>query len=313
MMATERGAGKAAAAVPAPKADRLVPLLILLVTGALLGLSTTLAKLAVGVGLAALPFLLWSVLGSGLVLLAVAAARGNLPRLDRRTLEYFVLAALVSVAAPNLVFFSAIPHVGAGFVALTIAIPPLLTYVGAVLLRLERLKAGRAAGVVLALAGAAAIAIPKFNAPDTAASWVALTLLGPVFLAMGNLYRTLRWPPGARPDALAPGMLLAAAALLLGFAPLAGLPLAVPLDRWEPPALVLAQTAVFALQYLLFFVLQKRGGPVYLSLLGSVGAVVAVPVAVLLLGEAPPTGLALGATLIAAGIAVLTLTPSEKP
>ena len=73
-----------------------------------------------------------------------------------------------------------------------------------------------------------------------------------------------------------------------------------------PYTLILVQTLVFALQFLLLFVLQRRGGPVYLSLLGSVGAVVAIPVAVLLLDERPPAGLALGATLIALGIALLT-------
>lgn len=301
------GSKTEAAASPARKRSWLVPFACLLASGSLLGVSTNLAKLAAMSGLAPLPFLAWSVLGAAAVLFAVAALLGRLPPLDARTLEYFLVSALVSFAVPNLLFFSAVPHVGVGFVSLAIAFPPLLTYVGALVLRMERFETVRAAGVVLALGGAAAIAIPKLNAPDAATFWVVAALLGPVLLAIGNLYRTLRWPPGAHPDALAPGMLAAAGGLLLLVGLVPGFSLSVPTDRMTPTLLIVAQAANFALLYVLFFVLQKRGGPVYLSLLGSVGAVVAVPVAVLLLNEAPPEGLALGAGLIGVGIALVTM------
>ena len=62
----------------------------------------------------------------------------------------------------------------------------------------------------------------------------------------------------------------------------------------------------FPYKYKLLFLLQKTGGPVLLSLLGAVGAVVGVPVAVFLQGERPPEGLLLGATLIAIGVAAVT-------
>lgn len=309
----EPGAGSDPASPAAGRRAWLVPLACLLVAGALLGVSTNLAKLAADAGLAPLPFLAWSVTGSALVLVVIGAARGRLPSIGARTVEYFVASALLSVVVPNLLFFSAVPHVGAGFVALSIAFPPLFTYLGALALRQEHFDWVRASGVALALAGAAAIAIPKLSAPDAATLWIGATLLGPVFLAAGNLYRTLRWPPGARPDALAPGMLAASALLLLGLGLLPRFTLAVPHDRGLPLLLILAQVVTFSLQYLVFFLLQQRGGPVYLSLLGSVGAVVGVPVAVLLLGEAAPQGLALGAGLIAAGIALVTYKAISAP
>jgi len=39
--------------------------------------------------------------------------------------------------------------------------------------------------------------------------------IGPVLLAAGNLYRTFRWPLGAKVDVLANGMVATAAALLM--------------------------------------------------------------------------------------------------
>ena len=63
-----------------------------------------------------------------------------------RSFEYYVIAALVSVAGSNLIFFSAIPHVGAGFVALIISLPPLLTYLAALVINIERFNIWRAFG-----------------------------------------------------------------------------------------------------------------------------------------------------------------------
>lgn len=284
----------------------LVPLLSLLFGGALLGLSTNLAKLAGEAHLPPLAFLCWSIIGAALVLMIGAALRRDLPPVSPRTLEYYAVSALLGVAGSNLIFFSAVPRIGAGFVAATISLPPLLTYVGALAWRIERFQMIRAAGVAVALAGAGVLAARKISAPDADGLWVLLALLGPILLAIGNLYRTLRWPEGVSADALTPGMLIAAAAMLLGAGLLPGFSLAVPLDQSLPLILIAVQSVVFSGMFLLLFVLQKTGGPVLLSLLGSVGALVGVPIAIFLQGEAPPDGLLLSAVLIITGIALLS-------
>lgn len=280
----------------------LFPLLLLLGGGVLLGLSVNLAKLAGRVGLTPLAFLTWSITGAAVVLWVMAVFRGNRPPLDKRCLRYYLLSAIVSVAAPNLVFFSAIPHVGASFVALIITLPPLLTYVGALAFGMERFHALRATGVVAALAGAGVLGASQLAAPEAPVFWVILVFLGPILLAVGNLYRTLDWPEGVSSDALAPGMLLGAAAMLLLAGLLPGATLAVPGGSSAALWVIAAQTVVFSGQFLVLFLLQKTGGPVLLSLLGSVGAVVGVPVAIFLQNEPAPQGLLPGAGLIALGV-----------
>ncbi|WP_447893912.1 EamA family transporter [Vreelandella sp. GE22] len=290
-----------------PTSRRLASLLFLLTGGALLGLSTNLAKQAGEMALSPLAFLFWSLGGAALILLALAAARGRLPPVNARTLEYYTVSALVGVAGSNLLFFSAIAHIGAGFVALVITLPPLLTYLGALLLKMERFQPSRGLGVLSALAGAIVLAAHKVAAPDADVHWILLALLGPVLLAIGNIYRTLRWPAGVSGQALAPGMLVAAVVLLLGVGFLPGFSLAVPHLRPGLVALMALQACVFAGQFLLLFLLQKTGGPVMLSLLGSVGALFGVPVAIFLQGESVPQGLLPGALLIGAGIALLNV------
>lgn len=283
----------------------LVPVTCLLVVGALLGLSTNLVKYAANRGLNPLTLLTWSVMGAALVVTGVNGWTGRLSRPDRRYTEYFVLAALIGVVAPNLLMYAAVPRVGAGFVTLSIAFPPLLTYLGTLALRMERFDGFRATGVGVALAGATYMAYMKFSAPEAPMSWIAATMLAPVILAVGNIYRTARWPAGATPEDLVPGVLLASGVALVAIGALSGFPLAV---RWNEPheiLLIVLQTGLLSAQYVLYFVLQKHGGPVLMSLLGSVAAVVGVPTAVLLLGEAPPAGLAVGGIMIAVGIVLL--------
>lgn len=286
---------------------RLVSLGYLLAGGALLGLSTNLAKLAGEFGLSPLAFLFWSLCGAATLLLVLAGAKGRLPPVNARTLEYYGVSALVGVAGSNLVFFSAIAHIGAGFVALVITLPPLLTYLGALVLKMERFQVVRALGVASALTGAMTLAAHKLAAPEVDVHWVLIALLGPVLLAIGNLYRTLRWPPGVASEALAPGMLVAAVILLLGVAVLPGFSLRIPTLGWNTALLIALQATAFAGQFLLLFLLQKSSGPVLLSLLGSVGALFGVPVAIFVQGESAPDGLLLGAVLIGAGIALLNL------
>ncbi len=59
-------------------------------------------------------------------------------------------------------------------------LPPLLTYVGALVLRMESFCWWRASGVVVELAGTGVLVLARWTAPDTDHFWIVLTLTGPV-------------------------------------------------------------------------------------------------------------------------------------
>ncbi len=215
-------------------------------------------------------------------------------------IKYYFTSAFLSVAGSNFIFFSAVAHVGVSFVALTISLPPLLTYIAALMLGMESYNRWRAAGVALALGGTSILVIAKWSAPDSDQFWILLTLLGPVLSAAGNIYRTLHWPNGAQAKALAPGMLLAATTTLI-FAGITipALSLSIFMDSGSI-ALILLQSVVFAGQFLLLLILQRIGGPVFLSLIGAVSAAVGIPIAVILLGEP------MLAAVIPSGVLIMT-------
>lgn len=280
---------------------------VLLGAGLLLGVTTNLAKVADEFGVSPLAYLTWSMSGATLLLIMVSRIRGQSATVTPRSVEYFIIAGFLSAAGSNLIFFNAIPHLGVSFIALMFSLPPLMTYVGALMLKIERFCWWRASGVLLALAGTIILVFDRWAAPGTDHFWIGLALLAPVLLAAGNLYRTLRWPPGASAESLAPGMLTGAVGILILFALVFDWSLSIPAKSTYAVLLIAIQAVVIAGQSLLMLVLQKAGGPVFLSLMGSVSAVFGVPIAMLVLAEPALPAFLPSAALIAAGIAVMLL------
>ena len=285
-------------------------LFLLLAVGGLLGLIGNVAKLAAASGWPPVALLLWSLLGAGGLLCLLALARGEAPSLRGPYLRYYLVSGLVSISLPNALLFSAIPHVGAGFASLCLAFPPLLTYVLALALRMEGLQRLRLLGILIGLAGSLILALGKLGSGDSPLLWVLATLVMPVFLAIGNVYRSRHWPEGARPLQLAPGMLLAGALLLLPLG-LFGVELR---PAWEQAAAawwLAAEVALFAGMYALYFVLQKVAGAVYLSQIGSVTAITGAAVAIFLLGEQGSASMLLAALCTTVGVALVALRPAR--
>ncbi len=273
----------------------------LLLVGTFLALSLVVAKLADSAGAPRLTFLMTAMAGAGIVLGTIGALQHRSMALNRRTLEYAAVAGAL-FAVPNALAFLAIRHVGAGFISLSFAFPILLTWLLAVWLSLERLRALRLLGVLLGLSGGLVLAAAKAGGAGGAQGWVLLVLAMPLVIALGNIYRTLRWPDATAPVFLAALMMFGGAVTLLPFVLLLepGQSLAL-FTTGAALQLLLVEVAVFSVLYLFYFVLQKLAGPVYLSQIGTVAALVGTLIAVLALGEAPPPNLGLAALLVALG------------
>ncbi|QTF93485.1 DMT family transporter [Halomonas sp. BM-2019] len=273
----------------------------LLLVGTFLALSLVVAKLADEAGAPRLTFLMAAMAGASLVLGTIGALQRQPMAFNRRTLEYAAVAGAL-FAVPNALAFLAVRHVGAGFISLSFAFPILITWVLAVWLSLERLRALRLLGVLLGLSGGLVLAMAKAGGAGDAQGWVLLVLAMPLVIALGNIYRTLRWPEGSSPVFLAALMMLGGAVTLVPFALLfePG-QLGALITTGDALRLLLVEVAVFSVLYLFYFVLQKLAGPVYLSQIGMVAALVGTLIAVLALGEAPPPNLGLAALLVALG------------
>ena len=278
------------------------PALLLLAVGTLLGLNFPLGKLAQA---AQMPALLWAALislGASTLLGAWLLLRRRPVVCDAQHLRYFVITALVSYALPNLLVLAAMAHLGSGPTAMMFTLSPLFT---ALLSRLAGLRAPARLeywGIAIGFGGALLVALARGEAGRPAAwLWVGVGLLIPLLLALGNVYRSLDWPPRADGTWLAVGSHGVAALLLLALCALTGAWRGLPALAGVP-WLAAAQVAAAVLMFPLFFRLQALGGPVLLSQIGTVGAGVGVAVGAGLLGERYPPLVWGGVALIALGI-----------
>ena len=278
------------------------PALLLLAVGTLLGLNFPLGKLAQA---AQVPAVLWAALislGASAVLGAWLLLRRRPVVCDAQHARYFVITALVSYALPNLLVLAAMAHLGSGPTAMMFTLSPLFT---ALLSRLAGLRAPARLeywGIAIGFGGALLVALARGEAGRPAAwLWVGVGLLIPLLLALGNVYRSLDWPPRADGTWLAVGSHGVAALLLLALCALTGAWRGLPALAGVP-WLAAAQVAAAVLMFPLFFRLQALGGPVLLSQIGTVGAGVGVAVGAGLLGERYPPLVWGGVALIALGI-----------
>jgi len=291
------------------------PLVLLMIVGGFLAVSTVFAKAAPGLGWHPLALLQWSVLGGAAGLFSLTRLLGKRDKRSRRSqtqgegqrLAVYLVASGLLFIAPNMIAVAAAPKVGAGFVALSYAFPLVLTYGFAVLLRLERFQLVRATGVLFGLAGGVLMALSGAKLSGEASLWSFMALAIPVFLATGNIYRTVRWPEHARPVDLALGMMIVGFVALAAFNAVMGIPVTPVSWTSDAAGLLAAQIAVFTLQYGLYFRLQKTAGPVYLSQIGSVAAVTGLGLGYLVFSEVPGLSKLMAVAAVASGIVLVTL------
>jgi drug/metabolite transporter (DMT)-like permease len=287
-----------------------VPLILLLLVGSFFGGTTVNGKFASLAGWSPTLFLAISSVGGGLLMVLAFSFFNVSLKLDRRVLAYSVLSGIL-FALPNIAFFTAVPQVGAGFVALVTAFASVLTYVFSIVLRLEKFGIRRGLGVLVALIGALTLSLGKLTGGQLSPIWVLVALSGPVMLAIGNIYRSQYWPKGASPFTLAPLMLIFAglfsgAAAAMQSVPLVGV---ITYEMWWP---LIAQIVIFALGFSFYFVLQQRAGAVYLSQIGPVIALVGTILGATLLDEIIDLPMALGGVAIIAGVLIFNWAQGRK-
>lgn len=282
------------------------PLALLLATGALIGLLTPLGKLAAAAGID--PYF-WAALISlvpGMVL-AIATWRENWGRVDLYV--FGAISGLFAYVIPNALLFTAIPHIGSGLAGLMFALSPVVTAMLSLSFNIRPPSRGLLAAIALGFLGAVLIVLGSSGlASPEAPQWLLLSLLVPVSLAIGNVYRTARWPEGAPPTQIgAASNLLSAFPLLLLSLWNGGFDALAIAENWR---LSLSQWLASLAMFTLFFRLQWLGGPTYLSQIGYVAAALSLAIGTLILGENYPPLVWVGAAFILAGIVSVALDKS---
>ena len=298
---------------PAAKPTATYAFALLVLTGCLLALAVLLSKLAATQAAPMLWYLAAAMGGSGLILTVDALRRGEAGGRPLAILGYS-LGAGALMALGSMLGYLTVGRVGAAFLALAMAFPTLFTYVLSLVLGMDKLQPLRLLGVAAGMSGGLWLALAKGgqSLPADLPAVIAASAM-PLVLAIGNVYRTRYWPREGTPRLLAGVMLLMGAVVTVPIAWWHDGP-ATLATLWTRPALahiLVVAILSFTLQYLAFFRLQQIAGPVYLSQIGSVAAVVGSLVAVVVFGESLPSGFIPAAACIALGIAFFQISASR--
>ena len=280
--------------------------LLLLLNGSLMAGIYAFAKAGTT---SALGVLAWQLLFSAAAIMAVACWRGEQAPLTSDNLRYAAIAGTLGMSAPSLVTFCALARVPAGFIGVIGALAPVFTYVMALALRIEALRGLRAVGIVVGLVGVLGLLLPAGALPGGASlPWALAALASPLFLAAGNLFRSLAWPKGLAP--------LGAASLMLSLQASVIVPLALALGHFEWPLPVgglgdmtlLGGGLLTTVFYLGAFELQRRAGPVVVGQLGYVITAASLLIGAVVFGERYPLTAWLAIAAVVGGLALVNRT-----
>ena len=131
----------------------VIPLALLFTIGALWGFFFILIKTGVTGGVAPVSYVFWFSLGAGIIVLCVGLLRGEVPRLERLHLKYYVKASLARFTFANIILYTAQGKLPIGLMAVIMATTPIFTYMLSLAFRVERLIGIRVIGVLLGIGG----------------------------------------------------------------------------------------------------------------------------------------------------------------
>lgn len=247
------------------------PLLLLLVLGNLWGLSFSLSKLVVLGGIHPLAYVWMQSTGAAAFLFVVCRRSGIAIPTSRRHLTLYGTTGIVGMVLPSITIVTTALHVPAGIISTLVTTVPMITFALAVTTGVQRFDPMALAGLVLGLIGVSFLVLPESSLPSAdMVPWVLFGLLTPALYAANSVLAAKLRPGGTSSLAAALGMVTTAS--------IVSLPVMLALDAFHPlfhglidggpilPDLAMAgQMLITCVAYVMYFEINARTGPVYLS------------------------------------------------
>ncbi len=308
---------KVGEALPRKSSSKLVVWGVLICFGILWGMTFALMKIASEGGAHPIGLSFWNAALGAIGLLAINILRRRPVALHPRYLKFYAITSVLGTSVPGTAYFYAAAHLPAGVLSISIAAVPMLTFIAAAALGIDRWSMLRAAGVVLGIVAVGLIVLPETALPDrSAAPWMLAALFAAACYTAENIYLTLRRPSEIDPYTLLIGMFTFAAIMLAPVVYLtdAFVPLNLPPGRIEWA--ILLMTAINAASYGAFIFLVAAAGPVFASLMGYLVTLSGVAWGILIFGEVHSGWIWTALAIMIAGLALVqpkTETESDEP
>lgn len=240
--------------------------LILAFLGAVWGLHFSVAKIAADAGGEPFGIAFWQSLLAGVGLWIYLRMLRKPTGIRPRHFTFIFLIALLGTLIPGVVIYWVAGKIDAGILAITISLVPILTYLFAVPLGLERAVARRVLGIVVGIFAVGLLVLPESSLPDRASvAWVLVACVAPVSYAVENIAVDLNRPIQLGAVALVCAANLLSAAILLPLVLATGQFIVPSFPPGELEASIAMLGVGAAAAYSLFVHLIRQAGPVFAS------------------------------------------------
>ena len=282
---------------------------MLLFGAAIYSMTFSLNRIAITEGIPVFAFVFWQSLGAALLAFVAAVATRQLPSMRRKDLLFYLLLGTFGTAVPVTLLAFAAPKVPAGAIALGLTLEPILTYVIAVLFRIDRVRLLRIAGILFGLAGVLLVLLPSQSLPEPGmAPWLLMAFGAPLCWAFCSVYIAILRPPESRPIPLTCGKFSAAAILML--------PVMAVTDNWwtfdatmtDGDWALIGTIVISAIFLVLTFEIIRVAGPVFLSTYGYFGTLMGLGWAALYFGVVPSSWIWTAIALLFLGLFLVNRT-----
>lgn len=260
-------------------------------------------RMAAESGWPAVAFALMPSLLAGVVLVALAALRGEWPSLAPRALIANLVIGGLVIGLPIGILVKAAEHLPASTLTLVLCLSPILTLTIAAASGSERFDARVLLGMAMGTLGIALIVWPDSGiVGQGGVGWFLLALLAPVMFATANNCAVWLRPPAASALTMAAGTLMGGA-LTAAVAALATGGGFWPGTSGTAQMLPLALSALInAIFFWLFFLLVARIGPARFSVFNYLAVAAGVVWSMLVFHETPAPVFWIAAALMLAGM-----------
>lgn len=161
---------------------------MLLAMGLEWGLSFSFGKIAATGGAHPLSISMWQCLSASVLLVATACAQRRQFTVTLQLAGFYMVIALLGLVVPTALFYCAASRDSAGVLSNSVALVPILTFLGLALFGLEKIVFGGMAGVAFGLLAIVFLVAPTESLPDRSQLfWVLLSLFAAVCYASLNL------------------------------------------------------------------------------------------------------------------------------
>ncbi len=286
--------------------SRWLPLVLLLLLGAVFGGNPSFSKALVTNGISPASIIFWQTFVAGIILASTCLIRRTPVPRDVRAITYYFFMGLIGLDLPFIAIVHVVQRLSAGYMSVVILLAPLMTYVFAIMFRIERLQVMRALGIIVGFTGAGVLVIPQGSLPSPDLLPLALlAFIVPASYGLSNVYAELSRPAGADNVALVTGTMFAAAL---------GAVIVILVDNsfhpiwagfgWRDVILLLYALST-AVGFLMFYIVIELAGAVYLGQAGYIVTLTGVGWGVLFFDEVTTFWLWVAIVIVGIGVALV--------